>query len=242
MKHRGFVLSCVALGFVLSTSVAQAQTRGGMRQLPRQQDRSARLYVLGGYAQVQLDEMNARLASLPEPYSPVSEDLVLFGGGLHGRIDRWILGVEVATLHSIEEGEMGDERTASLSGMTGTFGFGYSILQSRRFDFYPLVQVGGTGATLLVEERDDPTWDELLGDPGRTSSLSTILFHGAAGAGMDLTFDNGFFIGVRGTWSYTPPRDGWSDERGDVLGGPELDMSGPSVRLMLGFGGSDAGR
>lgn len=235
MKIRACV--CTALVVLFLPVGADAQTRGGMRQLPTQPDRSARLYILGGYAQVQLDEMNGRLASLPEPYSPVGEDLVLFGGGLHGRIDRVILGIEVATMHSIEDGEMGDERTAKLSGMTGTFGFGFSILQSRRFDFYPLLQIGGTAATLEVAQRDDPTWDETLGDPGRTSSLSTLMLYGSAGLGMDFTFRNGFFLGLRGSWGYTPPTDGWSDEEGEILGGPEMDLSGPSVRIMLGFGG-----
>src|SRR5687768_8257451 len=185
---------CTALVLLFLPVGAHAQTRGGMRQLPVSPDRSARLYILGGYAQVQLDEMNERLASLPEPYSPVGEDLVLFGGGLHGRIDRVILGIEVATMHSIEDAEMGDERTAKLAGMTGTFGFGFSILQSRRVDFYPLLQLGATAATLEVAQRDDPTWDETLGDPGRTSSLSTLMLYGSAGLGMDFTFRNGFFL------------------------------------------------
>ncbi len=238
MKIRVFVCAMLALSLV--PQVAQAQTRRGMgREMPTQHQTSARLYVVGGYAQVQLDEMNARLAGLDEPYSPVGEDLVLLGGGLHGRINRFILGVEVVTMHSIEDADMGDERTAKLSGMTGTLGFGYSLLQSRSFDFYPLVQIGGVGATLHVEQRDDPSWDEVLGDPGRSSSLSTIMFYGSAGVGMDFTFGNGFFLGLRGSWGYTPPRDSWSDEEGDILGGPELDMSGPSARLMLGCGGSN---
>ena len=230
---------CIASALLLLPLAAEAQqTRRGMGgQLPTQQNRSARLYVLGGYAQVQLDDLNERLATLPEPYSPVGEDLVLFGGGLHGRIDRVILGIEVATMYSIEEAEMADERTASLSGMNGTLGFGFSIIQSRSFDFYPLIQLGATAATLEVEQRDDPTWNDVLADPGRTSSLTSLMFYGSAGVGMDLTFRNGFFLGLRGSWGYTPPTDGWSDEKGDIMGGPELDMSGPSVRLMVGFGG-----
>lgn len=237
MKIRA--LLCVAVLFALSLLPvdARAQTRRGMgRQVPTQPDRSARLYLLGGYAQVQLDELNQRLADLPEPYSPVGEDLVLFGGGLHGRIDRVILGAEVATMYSIEDADMGDERSADLSGMTGTLAFGYSILHGRSFDFYPFVQLGGTGATLQVTQRADPSWDEVLGDPGRSSSLSTIMFHAGAGLGMDITFGGGLFLGLRGSWGYTPPRDSWSDEEGEIMGGPELDMSGPSVRLMLGFG------
>lgn len=239
MKVRVFVLVCCALALSSLPHEAEAQTRPGMRQPARVPDRSARLYVLGGYAQVQLDELNGRLAGLPEPYTPVSEDLALFGGGLHGRIDRFILGVEVATMHSLEDADMGDERSASLAGMTGTFALGFSIVQSRSFDFYPLLQLGATSATLDVEQRADPAWNDVLADPGRSSSLTTMMFYGSAGLGMDITFGGGLFLGLRGSWGYTPPSDSWADEEGDILGGPEVDMSGPSVRLMLGFGGSN---
>ena len=57
---------------------------------------------------------------------------------------------------------------------------------------------------------------------------------------MDYTFRGGFFMGVRGTYGWTPETDSWSDESGEVLGGPEMDLSGPSVRLLLGFGGAGA--
>lgn len=237
MKIRAlaYLAAVVAIAVPLDAS---AQLRGGMGGSARQRaEPSVRLYAVGGYAQVQLDELNQRLAALPEPYSPVGEDLVLLGGGIHGRVDRFLLGIEVATMHSIEDGEMDDERTAKLTGMTGTLLVGLSLLQTDGFDFYPFVQLGGAGTTLEVEQRDDPTWEETLGDPGRSSSLTSAFLYGTAGVGMDYTFRNGFFLGVRGSWAYTPPSDGWSDEEGEVLGGPEMDLSGPSVRLLLGFGG-----
>ena len=216
---------------------AAAQTRGGMGRPGMQNERPIRFYGAVGYAQIDADSLNARLAALPEPYSPVSEDMIVLGAGLHGRMDRVILGGEFSILASIEDAEAGDERNAKLSGFHGTGLLGFSILQTDGFDFYPLVQAGFAAVTLEVSERGDPTWDDVLGDPGRRSTLNAGTFYGAGGVGMDYTFRNGFFMGVRGTYGWTPKTDSWTEETGEVLGGPEMDLSGPSVRLLLGFGG-----
>ena len=234
-------MRCMMLVTVLVTAAlahgAEAQTRGGMGRPGMQEERAIRLYGAAGYAQIDVDELNARLASLDEPYSPVSEDMIVLGGGLHGRMDRVILGAEFSLLASIEDAEAGDERNAKLSGFQGSGMLGFSILQTDGFDFYPLLQAGFAAVTLEVNERGDPTWDDVLGDPGRRSTLEAGAFYGAAGVGMDYTFRNGFFMGVRGTYGFTPKTDSWKEETGEVLGGPEMDLSGPSVRLLLGFGG-----
>ena len=225
------------LALAASADAGAAQLRPGSRMPGSNTERAFRMYVEAGYAQMDLDGLNERLASLEEPYSPVSEDMAVFGFGLHGRLNRFILGGEAAIQASIEEAEAGDERKAEMSGFNASALLGFSLLQTDGFDFYPLVQLGYAAATIEVSERGDPTWDEVLADPGRQSTLSAGTFYGAGGVGLDYTFRNGFFMGLRGTYAYTPPADGWTEETGNVLGGPEVDLSGPSVRLLLGFGG-----
>ena len=228
-----FLLALHAVG----AADGAAQLRPGSPNPGMRPEPEIRFYGLGGYAQLDLDELNARLAALDEPYSPVSEDMVVFGLGIHGRLDRFIVGVEAAGMVSVEDSEMGDERQAEFSAFLGSALLGFSIIQSYGFDFYPMVQAGFAGATLDVEQREDPSWDDMLEDPGRSTILTTGTFYGAGGVSMDYTFRGGFFLGVRGTWAWTPGSDSWSDEKGDVLGGPEVDLSGPSVRLLIGFGG-----
>lgn len=235
MKIRSIAAAAVLLAAFAGD--ADAQLRPGSRMPGTQGERAFRMYGIAGYAQLDVDALNARLAGLDEPYSPVSEDMVVLGVGLHGRLRRFILGGEAAIQASIEDAEAGDERNAELSGFNGSALLGFSIIQSDGFDFYPLVQLGWASATLEVSERGDPTWDEVLGDPGRRSTMTTATFYGAGGVGMDYTFRRGFFIGVRGTYAYTPDMDNWTEETGNVLGGPEMNLSGPSVRLLLGFGG-----
>lgn len=230
-------LSATMLALQLTAQDAAAQLRPGMGTPGMQAERSVRVYGIGGYAQLDVDELNAHLAALPEPYTAVSEDMIVLGGGIHGRWRRAIIGAEATVMGSIEDAEVEDERKAELSGFNAVGMLGFSILQSDGFDFYPLIQAGFASATLEVSERGDPTWDEVLTDPGRQSLLTTGTFFGAAGVGMDYTFSGGFFMGVRGTYGFAPKTDSWTDEEGDVLGGPEMDLSGPSVRLLLGFGG-----
>jgi len=215
---------------------AAAQVRPGMGggEQPRT---SIRIYGEGVYSRMDVDELNARLAALEEPYSAVSEDMIGFGVGVHGRRGRFILGAEGTFTTSSEDAEVSDERIAELSAFQGSVLVGFSLIRSAGFDLYPLIQLGGAGASLEVRERGAPSWDEVLGDPGRQSTLSTATFYGAAGASVEYAFGGGFFLGARGTWAFTPATDSWSEESGDVLGGPELDLSGPSVRLMVGFGG-----
>lgn len=215
---------------------AGAQIRPGMGRPGPAAPNPFRIYALVGYSQIDVDALNARLVSLDEPYSEVSEDLVTFGFGAHARLDRVMLGAEAGIGVSTETAEAGEERKAELSTFNGSVLAGFSILQTDGFDFYPLIQAGGAGATLIVQERGDPAWDDVLADPGRESSLSTLTWYGAAGAGMDYAFRGGFFMGVRGTYGWTGDADNWSDESGDVLGGPALNLTGPSLRIVLGYG------
>ena len=232
-------LAALAVALVLmqgTTTDASAQLRPGMGRPGVREEAPVRIYGLLGYAQIDVDELNARLAGLDEPYSEVSGDLVTFGFGGHARLDRLLIGAEVGIGASTETAEAGEERKAELSTFSGGVMVGFSILQTDGFDFYPLVQGGGAGATLVVKERGDPAWDDVVGDPGRESSLSTMTWYGAAGVGMDYAFRGGFFMGLRGTYGWTGESDNWSDETGDVLGGPAVNLTGPAVRVLIGWG------
>lgn len=231
------VLVAAALSAGLSAP-ASAQVRQGMGGGAHSASNAAlRVYALGGWAEADVDELNARLAALPEPYTPVEDDMLVLGAGLHVRSGRLILGAEGAVMASLEEAEVADTRRASFSGFYGALTAGFSILQTAGFDAYPFIQLGGAGGTLEVQERGDPSWDDVLTDPGRSSMLSTFTVYGAGGLSLEYAFRGGFFLGLRGSWAYTPASDSWTDEEGDVLGGPEVDLSGPNLRLMIGFGG-----
>lgn len=216
---------------------ADAQQRRGMGGGVRESQSPMRAYAFAGWARLDLDPLNARLASLAEPYGPVGEDMAVLGGGVHMRFSRMLVGLEGAALISTEDAEFEDQRRARFSAFHGTVMLGVSIIQTAGLDIYPLIQLGGGGASLEVQERGAPAWDDVLERPGQSTVLSTAALYGSGGIGMDYAFRSGFFMGIRGTYAYTPDADSWNAEGTDVLGGPEVSLSGPSVRLLLGFGG-----
>ena len=230
-------LALVAAGLLASPADADAQMRRGMGGMHQEPEAVFRIYGMAGWTPLEVDALNARLASLPEPYSPVGEDMVVLGGGMHVRFSRFLIGGEGAVLISTDNAEFADERRATFAGFHGALMLGLSLIGTDGLDIYPLIEVGGGGASLDVQERGAPAWDEMLAQPGRSTILSTAHFFGAAGLGIDYAFRNGFLVGVRGTWNYTPDMNNWTADGDEVLGGPEVSLTGPSVRLMLGFGG-----
>jgi hypothetical protein len=48
--------------------------------------------------------------------------------------------------------------------------------------------------------------------------------------------DGGPTLGVRGGWVLSPIHGDWSLDGREILGGPDLGITGPYVRLFIGFG------
>lgn len=236
MKQIGRTTLPVLAALLILALPADAQQRRGMGG-GAPSPSPVRAYGFAGWTSLDLDDLNARLTSLPEPYTEVAEDIVVIGGGAHIRLSRLLAGAEGAALISTDDAEFADERSAQFAGFYGAVTLGVSIIQSDALDIYPLIQLGGGGASLEVTERAAPAWDEVLAEPGQTTVMTTASLYGAGGLGIDYAFRSGFFMGLRGTWAYTPDSDNWNGEETEVLGGPEVSLSGPSVRLLLGFGG-----
>lgn len=240
MTQSRFYLSILAaLAVLVGADDSAAQVRPGMGGRMPQQEPSAvfRIYSLAGWAPVELDALNARLTSLPEPYTPIGEDMVMVGAGMHLRFSRMLVGGEGSILFSTDNAEFTDQRRARYSGAYGAVMLGFSVIGTDGLDIYPLIELGMAGVSLEVEERGAPTWDDMLAEPGRSTTLSTGTLFGGAGLGLDYAFRNGILVGLRGMWSYTPDMDEWDADGDDALGGPEVNLRGPSVRLLLGFGG-----
>jgi|GEM_PF-691959 len=198
---------------------------------------AVRGYAGIGWAQVDLDELNARLAAQPVPYGQFPEDVLTIGGGAHVRLGRFLVGGEVQFLAPLDRVEAGDVRRATLSGFTMALTTGWAVVATPALDVYPLIQLGGGGWSLDVEERASHPFDDVLNDPGRSAVMSAGTFYGAAGLGVDYAFARGFLLGLRGTWGVSPSTDDWTAEGDDVLGGPDVDLSGPRLRVLIGWGG-----
>lgn len=193
------------------------------------------LYLTGGWSRLDLDGLNARLGSLTRAYTTFPEDVVTIGFGGHRTFRHVVLGIELSALLATSHADRADDRRGTLSGFWGALMIGYPLVNGRALHLYPLVEGGGAGTSLQVVRRDSPSWDDVLDLPGVKTTLTAGTVFGAAGLGADYRFRNGLLIGARGTWNFTPSTDSWRADGVEVLGGPDVRLSGPQVRLLVGW-------
>ena len=223
---------CLVLALCASSLAAQQAP-----EREEQRPESARFYFGAGWATLDLDELNGRLAAQPEPYSAFPEDMLALGVGGHVRFQRFLLGGEGQALIATDEADFSDQRRARLSGFFAALTLGYAVVATPALDVYPLLQLGGGGVSMEIEERGDQGFDEVLSDPGLSTTITNSTFLGGAGLGLDYAFGNGLLIGVRGSYNVTPGADNWKGDERDILGGPDVELTGPVLRVMVGFGG-----
>jgi hypothetical protein len=139
---------------------------------------------------------------------------------------------------------------ANVSGGYGMFRFGYAVVEAGRFSLYPMFGVGGGGLTLELTTDGNAEFDALLLGERQQASVSRggLLFDAALGADYRVPFvrrdrDEGFvLVGLRASYTYAPAMGGWSTDAGDVGEGPDAELTGPSIHVLIGVGGIGATR
>lgn len=176
-------------------------------------------------------------------FSALEENSVSFGGGGYGVIGNVLLGGEG---HGSQQDVFTSASEASISTGYGFFNAGYIVFSEKGLRLFPMIGIGGGGINLRIAERGAaPTFDEILDDPGRETNISTggILFQFALGIdyllrlGGDEKGGGGLLFGIRAGYIYAPTKASWKMEDMDVLGGPDVRVTGPYVRFMFGGGG-----
>lgn len=168
----------------------------------------------------------------------------LFGGGGYGIVGgKLLLGGEGA---GFSQDISSDTLKASVGGGYGFFDLGYVVYSRGGLRIFPFLGIGGGGVNIrIVEKGIVPTFDEVLDDPGRELVLSTgsILFQVALGVdyfisvGEDEKGKGGLLFGLRAGYTFAPSRADWKMRDRDVLGGPDVRLTGPYVCLIFGGGG-----
>lgn len=200
-------------------------------------------YSMFGRAMLDLDALNSRLEE--RGYSSMSDNFFSTGGGMH-----WIyksgliLGGEIQTL-------LGGETVSgyykhSLTAGYGIFDIGYTVFRKNELRIYPLLGVGGGAINFKISEAIVPSsFNDVLDNPRRSSQLWTGGFLLNVALGMDylLTIGEdergkgGFVFGVRAGYILSPSKGGWTLGETELADAPEMQMTGPYIRLMFGGGG-----
>ncbi|MDZ7292153.1 MAG: hypothetical protein ONB44_20555 [candidate division KSB1 bacterium] len=241
MNNKIRIITTFMAVLFLGLCSAQAQETKAQTKM-----RGGRGYFMTGVNMLDLGAFNSQLQS--SGYSSFSEDLFALGGGGHAIINHLIIGGEGHALLTSDKDVVlaGRRYKTSLEAGYGFFDLGYQLISHGGFALYPLVGIGGGGLVLKISERASPSFDEVLADPGRGAQLFTggLMLHASLGADYfiqtrrDESKQGGVMIGIRAGYNFTPIKGDWSLEEFAIAGGPEIGITGPYVRVMLGGGGN----
>lgn len=224
------------LGF-LSASIAQGQD---VEAKAKKSD--FRGYFMFGGNILDIDALNTRLES--KGYSEFSDEFFSFGGGFsYGIGDRAFVGGEGHILVGEEKEASipsGDYK-ASLTGFYGTFDFGVLAYSKRGLNVYPFLGIGYGSIGLKIGPY---VFEDIIENPTRSAELSANGFLLNVGVGTDYLAkiwrdekkESGFVFGVRLGYTFAPFEYDWLMDDIDVSGGPDIGITGPYFRIMLGFG------
>ncbi|MBC7188423.1 MAG: hypothetical protein H5U38_15465 [Calditrichaeota bacterium] len=237
MKRSRGVVAGVALLVLLYGFLAQAQAREGRG--------GGYGYFYLGSSMVDLDKLNATLRV--SRYPEFSNRLLSIGGGGHAFFKRLVLGGQGQALMSktTDVSVGGIPYKASLAAGIGFFDIGYLLTPRGNLKVYPMLGIGGGGLELAIEEKQPPSFEQILAHPNRSTRLSAGLFLVNFALGVDyfvLTRQDeegigGLVFGVELGYTYTPFAGGWQAEEIDISGGPDASLTGPYLRLKIGGGG-----
>lgn len=199
-------------------------------------------FFMGGTNIIDIGELNTRLKN--NGYHTFSDNLIGFGGGGYGILNRLIIGGEGFGMSSAAElGTAGGETfKTTLSGGYGLFKLGYVVYRRGGFNLYPAVGFGGGGLALEITRKETVAFDDILKSPKRNVQLSNGCLLIDIGVGVDYLMildrkntgdEGGLAFGMRVGYLAAPYRSDW----GDALDGPDIGFDGFYFRLMFGGGG-----
>lgn len=235
--------ACVLLATALTAAPVWAQETGDTRE--------GRGYLMLGVTTIDLAPVNARLG--PQGYPALPETLFTVGGGGHGVRGRWIIGGEgMALVGRSKEAPVGGVTfDTTLHGGYGFFDLGYLAFAQDGLHVYPLIGVGGGGGRLTFDSTADRSFDDLAANPRVGATALTGGFLMQVALGVDKLFvlgtrdeggrrrEGGVVVGVRAGYVFGPGQSNWGIGGTDVTGGPDLKLTGPYVRVVIGGGGRD---
>ena len=247
------MLVTALVGVVLLSTPAPAPA-----QVEPEEERGGGGYFQGGYMMLDMDELNASLVGAGLP--ALDDGFATLGGGGYGVVaDRILLGGEGHALIGSKEDTPDGTFQVSAGGGYGLFRVGYLAFSQAGIDVWPMVGIGGGGMNLRIIERSAPTFDEVLADPLRGSSLTTgsFLADVSIAANYRILIEDdeedpdeeeevgGFLIGVQAGYTFAPGQSSWDlDMINGVAGGPDFRIQGPYVRISIGGwggGGEESG-
>ncbi|MGC4090310.1 MAG: hypothetical protein QM756_21015 [Polyangiaceae bacterium] len=204
----------------------------------------AGLNLLAGVALVDMGPLNDRLSTSGYP-TKLPLAFPLLGGQGFGLFSRFTIGGSGSGFLSRSVGAPGNGEVAA-SGAWGTFDFGYQLVRINGFLLAPVLSLGGYGMSVTIHSKDESSFSQVLGNPGRGTTLTNKGVLGGIGVMTNLivlgqqstvrTARSGLSLGVRLGVLYGIPYREWQADGVTADGGPKFGLRGGYAALSLGVG------
>ena len=149
-----------------------------------------------------------------------------------------MLGGEFNGLIVGEEAHEGSE--VGIGGGSATLGVGYLVNLSPRARVYPRLGLGIGGMALWIESQDTARFEEVVAGQAPAPDETVLSRDGLVvdvGAGAEFLprGRRGPLIGLRAGYLAGPFTSDWDTNEHTVIGGPEASISGPYLRMTIGW-------
>jgi hypothetical protein len=163
-----------------------------------------------------------------------------FGGAGYALIDRIVIG---GSGWGGSQTVASDSLRAQVEISGGEFDLGYQVFSMKHLIVAPMLGIGGSGYTIELQKLSGtvPDFNELLRNPGRTSTVSFSSFSITPQLMVTVPIS---FVGLqlKGGYCYTPMNPEWELENGGKLPtGPTISKGMPFATLNVVFGGFEGG-
>ena len=201
------------------------------------------LYFLGGAGFYNTDGTNDLLSE--NGYTELKNPALSLGVGWDMSIGRLIVGLEGQWLKNVATEAERDDLRADIDSKYWLFRMGIDLVHWRGLRIYPLLGIGSGKTRISISSENGATFADVLENPGREVRMNQSGLLLDASLGIDYRFKireterkaSFFTVGVRGGYLFAPYSSEWKTGSGEISGGPDLLMNGPTVQLMIGFSG-----
>ncbi len=167
----------------------------------------------------------------------ISDNILAFGGGGHGYINKIIIGGEGFSY------ELADKNngiyTTQVRGDYGFFNVGYLVYNHKSLMLAPMLGIGGHTFVIDINDNTIENFNQLLSNPKKGTRLKNEQFLLDIGLKADLflTEKKFFAIGLKTGYFFAPIESEWTDVNKISIDGPSLNADGAYVQLHFTFGG-----
>jgi hypothetical protein len=200
------------------------------------------IYGAAGWNTFNIGNLNDRLKA--SGYQPFSRDFLSLGFGADIHVRRIIFDGSGAVYLTGEKSSLAGTVSTRIGGGSGLFQVGYNLFPTGDWSFFPLIGVGFGVMELSIRPNAAANFTDVLTDPRRVAPLTAVTALVNVGVGGEYTIplvrrdgsSGGILVGFRAGYLFSPFSSNWRLDSMSLAGGPELRMSGPYVKAIVGGG------